>query len=98
MDMDNMKNAEIDYQNELAKFEKYEKNGVELAFRCAGSCGKLVYQMDVLYGIGCRKCKSLRVRPITVTLTKFGLYYCLFWNWFWGKIYEYKFGKLEIQS
>lgn len=89
-----MKTAEIEYQKELSQFDKYKRNGVELAFRCS-ECGKLVYQSDVLFGIGCRRCRCLRVRPITVTLNWFGLLYCRFFNKVWRKIYEIKFGKSE---
>ncbi len=88
-----MKESEIEYQKELQKFAKYRKNGVDLAFRC-DRCGKLVLQVDILYGIVCRRCGSRRVCPITINLTKFGVLYCRFWNWFYEQRYIKKFGTI----
>lgn len=82
-----MKTTEIEYQKRLSAFSAYRKAGVDLAFRCA-RCGKLVLQTDILHGVGCRKCNSSSVVPITESLTRFGVYYCRFWNWIWNKYHE----------
>jgi DNA-directed RNA polymerase subunit RPC12/RpoP len=73
-------------------FEKFEVDGVDLAYRCL-SCGKLTFQTDILHGIGCRKCGSMKIYPISDLLTTFGLIYCLFWNWVHGKINTWKYSK-----
>ena len=75
-----MKTAEVDYQKRLLRFVKYRKQGVDLLYICT-QCGKFVYQSDILYGFGCKKCGSRRVSPGTETLTKFGVKYCQFFNW-----------------
>jgi len=93
-----MKTSEIEYQKRLAKFSKYRKEGIDLAFRCNG-CGNLVFQSDILFGVGCRKCTSRKVCPITADLTWFGLYYCRFWNWIWNLYYEnFEFKELKKES
>ena len=77
-----MKDTEIEYQERLNGFEKYKRNGVDLAFRC-GTCGKLVVNSDIIYPPhGCRKCGQRKLYPITTTLTWFGILYCRFWSWF----------------
>lgn len=88
-----MKNTESEYQERLSKFSKYKKGGIDLAFRCH-SCKSIVTNSDIRYGIGCPKCPSMRVCPITASLTKFGLYYCLFLAWIREKRYYKKFGQI----
>ena len=80
-----MKTAEADYQEKLSTFSKYRKQGIDLVFVC-DRCGGFVFQSDILYGLGCRKCGSLRVCPITEGLTWFGVLYCRFFNWIHEKI------------
>ena len=80
-----MKTAELEYQERLSRFFKYRRQGIDLVYAC-NQCGKFVYQNDILYGFGCKKCGSRRVCPATETLTKFGVVYCLFFNWIHGKI------------
>ncbi len=78
-----MKIKEIEYQKELnLKYAKYQKGGVDLAFRCF-QCAKIVLQADILAGVGCRKCGSRKVMPITIHLTWFGTHYCRVLNYFW---------------
>lgn len=77
-----MKSGEIEYQEKLSKFTKYQKGGLDLAFRC-NKCGKLVVQSDILLKPhGCRKCGSTALYPITADLTWFGILYCRFWSWY----------------
>lgn len=90
--MESAINRNEEYKRKLKKFEKYQRNGVDIAYRC-NRCVKLVYQSDILYGAMCRKCGSNRVYPITQDLTLFGLHWCRSWNWFWNKYYVKKFGE-----
>lgn len=80
-----IKTAEIEYQERLKKFEKYIKGGVDLVFNCF-TCGRRVYQSDILHGLGCKRCGSRRVCPATDTLTWLGIHYCRFINWIHEKI------------
>jgi len=89
MNIEHEVDLNIDYEKRLAKFKKYQKDGVDIAFRCY-SCGKIVLQTDILYGICCRRCGRRKVYPITADLTWFGLMWCLFWNWYYDKIRQYK--------
>ena len=83
--MDTGVDAKVDDEKELKKFEKYQKQGVDLAFRC-NSCGKIVVNSDILFQPhGCRRCGSRRVYPITAELTWFGLQYCRFFSWLHDK-------------
>ena len=89
-----MKHTEIEYQKRLSKFKKHKRNGVDIAFRC-DKCSKIVVQSDVLYGVGCRKCGSNKVCPITESLTLFGLKWCKFWSWWHERAYIKKFGAIK---
>jgi DNA-directed RNA polymerase subunit RPC12/RpoP len=68
------------YEDRLEKFKKYQIQGIDLAWRCY-RCSKIVLNTDISKGIGCRKCGSLRVSPITADLTWLGLGYCLYLKW-----------------
>ena len=65
------------YEDRLEKFKKYQIQGIDLAWRC-NRCSKIVLNTDIVKGVGCRKCNSLHVIPITADLTWFGLGYCLY--------------------
>lgn len=69
------------------EFEKYKKGGVDLVYRC-DRCGRRVFRANIQgFPHGCRKCGSTRVRPMMGDLTKFGILWCQFWNWYYAKRY-----------
>jgi DNA-directed RNA polymerase subunit RPC12/RpoP len=78
------------YRKKLRSFERFRTQGIDLAYRCE-RCSSIVVQSDILFGVGCRKCQSSRVYPITQDLTWFGTYYCALLNWFWNRYYVRKF-------
>ncbi len=84
---------EAEYASRLKKFEKYQFNGIDLAYKCY-QCNKNVFQRNIVYGIACTRCGSGKVYPITQNLTKFGLLWFRFWNWYYARKNSKKFGKI----
>jgi len=87
MDIEAEIKLNAEYKRITQKYNKYKINGMDVVYVC-NSCGKRVWQADISRGIGCRRCMSMKVRPVMSNLTKFGIHYCRFWNWFWNKYHE----------